>query len=213
MPKAVNIVADKNSNLNRLVNRLAEIDYVTVERKELVGADLIIAPKCAVIVKEARDLLIAIIENTLFEDIARLQALYDDLAIVIIGDPYKANVRMETRGIDGSLSYLSLLSGAKVINSPNFEQTAGLIARMSLHMTHGLGYEVATRAEKTKVSAPVARFLVEGLPGVSVNQSVELLKHFGNPLAVFTASVKDLMEVKFINQETAEKIYEAVRKN
>ena len=62
--------------------------------------------------------------------------------------------------------------------------------------------EKATRPED------YARIVVEGLPNVSGQRAINLLKHFGTVRNIANASVEELAEVEGIGRKIAERIYE-----
>jgi len=64
--------------------------------------------------------------------------------------------------------------------------------------------------EKCERLSDLQRFLVEGLPGISAARAELLLKTFGSPRRVFTASKEELTSVKGIGEKLAEKIIEVL---
>lgn len=53
------------------------------------------------------------------------------------------------------------------------------------------------------------QYIVEGAPGVGPSRAQDLLKKFGTPVDVFSASVEELTEVSGIGDATAQKIIDA----
>lgn len=209
--KSVHIIADTREDRSKIAEGLAKLPGVTVERQELSSGDFILAPGCAVERKSASDFILSVMQGRMFDQIARMQCEYEDVIVMIEGSPYETRSDMAPEAIDGALSWLSLLSGVKVIQSPSVAVSPRLLWRMAIHKTHGLGYEVALRAGKPKDPAPLARYLVEGLPGVGATMAKTLINHFGSPYAVFTASVSDFTAVKGVGKLSAEKIFNALR--
>lgn len=209
--RSVTIVVDDREELDHAAVRLGRYPGVTVERKDLEGGDFIIAPNVVVLRKTPRNLMRSVIQKRLFEQIGSLQSGYDNCIILIEGNPYDHELDMPDSAVDGTLSYISLLSGSKLICSPDNDKTLGLLWRMSLHLTHGLGYEVTVREGKPNDPALNAKYLLQGLPKVNGEIANKLLKHFGTPLAVFNASLEDLMQVKNIPVNIIEAIYKSLR--
>lgn len=209
--KQVHIIVDTREDRSLIATGLEKLPGVTIERKELASGDFIISPNCAVERKSARDFLISVMEGRMFDQIARMQIEYEHVVVMIEGNPYETRSNMAPEAIDGALSYLSLLSGVKVMFSPNVSVSPRLLWRMSLHMTHGLGYEISLRAGKPKELGAGARYLIEGLPGVGPSMAKTLLSYFGSPYNVFTATVDDLVKVKGVGKLSAEKIVLALR--
>lgn len=211
--KPVHIIVDTREERSGIAAKLERLPGVTIERQELSSGDYILAEGCAVERKSADDLIISVIDGRIFEQIARMQLEYQEVIVLIEGDPYQTRSAIAPEAIDGALSWLSLLAGVSVIQSPNVNVTPRILARMAIHKTHGLGYEVSLRAAKPKEKATLARYMVESLPSVGPSTAKTLLAHFNTPHAIFTASVEDLVQVKGIGKKTAETIFNSVRES
>lgn len=209
--KPVHIIVDTRESASGIVDRLSKMAGVTIERQELTSGDYILAEGCAVERKSANDLVASIMDGRLFDQIARMQIEYQEVIVLLEGDAYQTRSAITPEAIDGALSWLSLLAGISVIHSPDVNTTHRLLYRMAIHKTHGLGYEVNLRACKPKEKASLARYMVEGLPGVGSSTARILLDYFVTPHAVFTATIDDLTKVKGIGKKTAENIFNALR--
>lgn len=207
----VTIVVDDREELDRTANLLTKYPGVTVERKDLEGGDFIVAPNVIVLRKTPHNLMLSVKQKRLFEQIGLLQTGYEECIILVEGNPYEHDLDMPDSAVDGTLSYMSLLSGSKLICSPDNDKTIGLLWRMSLHLTHGLGYEVNVREGKPADPTLNAKYLLQGLPKVNGEIANKLLKHFGSPLAVFNASLEDLKLVENIPVNIVETIYKTLR--
>lgn len=209
--REVTIAVDDREELDAIAIRLSKYPGVTVERSVLDGGDFLVAPGVIVMRKRPYNLMQSVVQKRLFEQIATLQTKYKECIILIEGNPYDHEMRMPDSAVDGALSYMSLLSGAKVINSPFSDKTTGLLWRMSLHMTHGLGYEIDVRVNKPKETDHMAKYLLQGLPMVTGETVKRLLDHFGTPLAIFNASVEELLQVKNMPEDIAKAIHKVLR--
>ncbi len=209
--KPVHIIVDSREFNSGIALRLAKLPGVTTEQQELSSGDYIIAEGCAVERKSAHDFIVSIMDGRIFDQVARMKIEYQEVIVLIEGNPYDTRSAMQPEAIDGALSWLSLLAGVSVIQSPDVQSTHRLIMRMAIHKTYGLGYEVNLRACKPKDKASMSHYLVEGLPGVGSQTARALITHFGTPHAVFTASIEDLVQLKGFGRKKAEGIYNAVR--
>lgn len=210
MDKPVTIVVDSRETRAGTATRLEAIPGVTVIRKELPSGDYIIGEGVAVERKAAADLVASIMDGRLFEQLAKMTIEHERVVVLVEGNVYETRSAISEVALDGALSYLSLLSGAQVIASPNVGATVRLLHRMAVHIQHGLGYQIPLRASKPKAPVALAQFLVEGLPGVGPTTAMALLERFGSPLAVFSASKTDLLAVKGVGPKTADVIRAAL---
>lgn len=161
--------------------------------------------------KSGGDFASSILDGRLFSQTERMRALSQKPVYLIEGDPYACVSSIEVVSLDGALSWLAVLAGVQVVFCTDARRAVGLIHRMAVHEAYGLGYTPPFRSEKPKLKAVMDRYLVEGLPGVGPETAGRLLKHFGSPLKVFSASLEQLKSVDGVGPSTAAKIYSAVR--
>ena len=86
--KPVSIVADSRESRSGIAKALAKIPGVTVEQAELSSGDYLIGGGCAVERKAAVDFVTSLMENRLFEQIAKMSVEHERTVILVEGDIY-----------------------------------------------------------------------------------------------------------------------------
>jgi len=210
--ESVHIVVDSRESRSGVPERLARLPGVTTEVRELSSGDYVIEGKLAIERKDANDFLLSVMSGRLFDQVARMSTEHERFLVLIEGDVFSTRSEVLPEAIIGALAWLGHLSGAGVVHVPSAEHTPKMIRRLAIHATHGLGYEIALRSAKPKVTNPlaVAQYIVSGLPSVGPTTALTLLRHFGTAQAVFAASRDELLTVKGIGPNTADNIRQAL---
>ena len=189
---------------------LSQMGNVVLEFKDLPTGDYILAESVVVERKTAADFVASIIDHRLFSQVANMRANYEQPLLLIEGDILHPRSDIAPTALIGALSYVAALAGIPILPSKNASYTASILATVARHCQHGLGYEIPLRCHKPKDTSTVLQYLVEGLPGVGAGRAITLLKHFGSPIKLFNAEIKDLMEVDGIGKQAAQKIYDVI---
>lgn len=188
---------------------LAALDTVTCETVDLPIADYVFAG-AAVERKSAADFLASIRDRRLFSQAEMMAATFESSVLILEGRLDDLQHKFEDEAITGALSWLCCLKAITVMPSRDEEHTARIIARMAMHRTNGLGYEVALHANKPTALPVMQRFVVEALPGIGGGRALKLLKHFGSVQAVFNATAEQLAQVPGVGPKVAAKIVETI---
>lgn len=207
--KAVSITVDSREGRARTADALARLPGVTVEVLEMPIGDY----ACKNIVverKDGPDFVASILDGRLFAQVELMSAAYEVPVVIVEGDPYQTISAIERVSVTGAISWLAVLSGVQLVYSTSTANTVELIHRMAIHATHGLGYIPPFRGNKPKLDRVVARYLVEGLPGVGPTTAEALIEHFGSAGSVFKADEKALQQVRGVGATMARKIRAAL---
>lgn len=207
------IIADHRESRSQVIRQLQEMEEIQVEIKQLSSGDYAIHETTVVERKSAADFVASIMDQRLFQQIAKMKIEYTKPMILIEGDPFSTRSEIKPSSIAGAISYITAIEGVNLVTIANPSETALMLATMARHLQEGLGYEVPTRAGKPKPSKLMSQYLVEGLPGIGPKNAQKLLNHFGSAINVFNASVEDLCTLKGLGVKTAEKLYAAIRHN
>ena len=209
--KPVTITVDSRETRSRMAERLRRIAGVTVITEELDAADYTVGEAIlGVERKDVNDLAASIIDGRIFGQIELCKNTFQTTVILIEGDMRQIRSAIAPHALDGFLSYVALLSGVQLLHSTDADHTAALLHRMALHVTHGLGYEVALRAGKPKDLSSIRQYLVEGLPSVGPAGAKTLLAALKTPRAVFAATREELAAIKGIGPKTIDRIFEVM---
>lgn len=207
----IEIYADHRETNSGLITRLKDNPELNVHVRELASGDFILHGTTCVERKSANDFILSIMDNRLFNQVAKMKLEFESPIILIEGDVFKTRSKIDKKAIAGAMSYCTALQKVSIISVANVEESAILLAMMAKHLQEGLGYEVPLRTNKPKPSQLMSRYLVEGLPSIGAKNARALLQNFRSPLKVFNASVEDLCALKGMGATTAQRIYEALR--
>jgi len=117
--------------------------------------------------------------------------------------------RMSDRAVMRMTDAILLKWGVPVLYSPNKSATVAWIIAKARSMVEGERRQYPLRFEKKpREMADVARFVLEGVPGVSAVLAKRLLAELGSLRAVANASMEELMAVEGVGREKARKIWE-----
>lgn len=209
--KEVTITVDSRETRAGTAQRLRQIAGVTVVDEQMECGDYaVMGTALGIERKAANDFAISIMDGRLFGQIELCRARFDKAVVLVEGDLKAIRSQISPEALDGALSYIALLSGVQLLFSTDINHTVALLHRMALHVTHGLGYEIALRGDKPKELGSIRQYLVEGLPGVGPSGAKTLLAAFQTPRAVFAASESELKKVKGVGPKTIARIQEVL---
>ncbi len=203
------LIVDSRESTSGLIELLTERGAEVV-MEELECADYILADGIAVERKTAEDFAGSIMDRRLFVQIGMLKDAYEQVYIVVEGDPFDTQSAISPDAIIGAMSYISVIERIPVISTGNALHTAEMLLTMQRHAIEGLGYEVPLRASKPKTRETQAQFLIEGLPSVGPTAAKKLLKHFGSAIAVFSATPEQLKKIPGVGPKTIQTIREVL---
>lgn len=209
--KPVRIVVDHREQASVIQALKARPGFeVTVGVLEF--GDFLIGDKLAIERKSANDFGISILDKRLFSQVRAAHEAGVRLIFLLEDDPFKGVRNLTDNAIIGALSYLCVIEELTVLNIPRGHLVEA-VARMGQHATNGLGYEVNLREARPKDPRDAALYLLQGLPGIGRGKAEALLRHFGSPGAVLTASVKDLTGCEGIGPKVAQTIRAALEQH
>lgn len=201
------VIADHRESQSGVVHHLLNLG-VDIRLEKLDVGDYIIGD-VGIERKTAGDFLQSIVDGRLLNQAKLLSETFESSIIVIEGADLYSRRLIHPNAIRGALAALSTDLRISVIPTVDEEDTAGFIA------------VIARRAMKKKEEMPLERrkppsptldrlqrFVVEGLPGVSVILADRLLRKFKTAERVMTASEAELMLVPGIGPKKAKRIRE-----
>ena len=204
------IVVDHRESRSPVFVALKANPELSIVVRELPCGDYLPHPAMAVERKEATDFVLSIMDRRLFAQVLRLKEDYAQVCFLIEGNPYATRSVIKPEAIRAALSYLIAIEGVSVLMVKDAVESHQLIAQLARHMQEGLGYTPPLRGDKPKDAKSMARYLIEGLPGVGPATAVLLAQHFGSPMAVFSASTEARCTVPGIGKLTATRIRAAL---
>ena len=211
-PEPTTLVVDHREPAE-MVDLLRGVSNLVVEVAALEVGDYVAPGRLVLERKTATDLV-----NSVTEDAKRVFSQSDRMArsdevarVLLIEGDFYGNQRMKLPQIAGLISYLAVVQGLSVIPTLSLRHSAMMVAKLTRHAVHGLGYDLGLRATGPREPTAAAIHVLEGVPGVSATRARALLARFGSLAAVAVAEEKALRGIEGIGPATAKLIVETFR--
>jgi len=200
------IYADKREMNSKIFTIL--IKRCEVREKMLNVADYQLSERVACERKTVNDFLQSLIDHRLFEQLTRLKDSFDRPLLIIEGEENLfESRRIHENAINGALASITIDMGVPIIWTRNQLETANLLYVIARREQIQMKKSISIRGKRKFLSKNQEQeFLLSGLPKVSGIIAKRLLKHFGTPEKIFTATEKELMEVEGIGKKMAKNI-------
>jgi Fanconi anemia group M protein len=212
MTDEVKIFVDKREANSRIAAILSK--RCLVEEKQLPVADYLLSKRVAVERKTSSDFLSSMIDGRLFRQIEELKSNFRSPLLIIEGNGlFNDERKIHPNAIRGALASISIDYGVPILVTENNMETAEMLFAIAKREQLERNKSVAVRGRKAKRSAnEMQEYLVSGLPKINRAKARALLKHFGTPERVFTATQEELVQVGGIGPLLAKKIRRLVQK-
>jgi Fanconi anemia group M protein len=187
---------EKRSGLTLLLNKQA----VMTEVKKLPFCDYLINDQVSIERKTARDFIVSIIDGRLFHQASNLVRNCSRPLLLLEGNPFKTDLRMEVNAIRGALISVQSIWNIPIVYSRSVEDTCQIllmIGQQSRIQSHVLTLRHGYRPKRLKSKK---LFVLQGLPGVGPVLAQRLLAHFKSVACVFKASDEQLLEVEGVGK-------------
>lgn len=205
----VKMYVDAREQASGIPAELKELG-VEVEMGNLETGDYILSSSCVVERKTAQDFVISITDGRLFNQAGKMLLNYKRIIFLIEGDIFATRSSIQTEALIGAVSYLSVILGCSVVHYRTPKMAARILNRMAMHATEGLTYDVAFRRGKIAPGKAEALFAIEGYAGVGPSTAKKILNHFRSSFAFVNASVEQLMQVKGIGANKAQRMHDGI---
>jgi Fanconi anemia group M protein len=148
-----------------------------------------------------------LIDGRLLNQAELLRETFERPVIVLEGEGLYEQRAIHPNAIRGALAALTVDLGISIVPTVDEEDTACLLAAMAKREQAQEFKEVVLRRKISGLTlAENQRFILEGLPGISVVLAKRLLEHFKTVERVMGASEKELTKVHGIGKEKARMI-------
>lgn len=199
------IIVDERERKSGIPDLLKSVG-LNLEMKTLPIGDYIVAPETVIERKSIRDLMSSVFDGRLFDQCSRLKEHFEHPIVLMEGNVDEIEEITDNPLIFyGAISTVVLDFKIPVIPTPNAIHTAKLLVSMcSKKETHAGPY-----LKKIKKSSDIERQQLSvlcSLPGIGEKFAVRMLKKFGTPLKVLTATTADLAKVEGLGEARAKKI-------
>jgi len=204
--KKVKIVVDHREIPSGVVHKLEQLG-MEIEARQLSVGDFILSDRVGVERKSVPDFLQSIVDKRLLDQAGRLSETFERPVLILEGEGLYSWRAIHPNAIRGALAALVVDFNIPILPTRDGEETALVLAAIARREQVEQVREVAIRGEpKGLTLSEQQRFVVEGLPGVSVVLAKRLLEHFGTVERVMGASVEELRQVQGIGKEKAKRI-------
>ena len=204
--KKIKIIADHREEASGVIRELKDLG-ADVETRQLKVGDFILSDRVGVERKSVDDFLQSIVDKRLMPQAKFLRETFERPVLIIEGKSLYYRRAIHPNAIRGTLAALAVDVGIPILPTRDEKETALILLAIARREQFPESREVAVRGEQKKLGLPECqRFLVEGLPGVSVVLAKRLLEHFGTVEKVMCASLEELQQVKGIGKEKAKEI-------
>lgn len=207
----ISIVADYREVPSKIPEIIKE-QGVQVELSQLITGDYLINDEIIVERKSRDDFILSIIQGRLFSQCTRLKDTPYHQIILIEGNPYNTNHKIDRQAIKGVLLSVSLSWQIPIIYSANVNDSANTLL-MSANQLLKEKCALRRGGYKPKTYRKKANYFLQGLPCVGPTTANALLKRFGTPEKVILATEEELQELEGLGKVKIKKIRDFLRFN
>lgn len=200
------VIADHREASSSVIRNMYRLD-LDVEMQQLEVGDFILSERVGVERKTVSDFLQSLVDGRLLKQARNLAETFERPVLILEGRGLYTERGIHPNAIRGALACVTVDYHIPIISTEDEEETAKLMYSIVAREQEEGKNEVPVRSERKALTlSELQRFVVEGLPGVSVILAKRLLGHFGSVEAVMKASEEDLKEVHGIGEEKARDI-------
>ena len=203
------ITADHREKKSGLIELLEESGF-HVEVKTLAHGDYLFSDDVVIERKTAHDLIVSIIDGRLFSQIAAMKKIYTTPLLLIEGNPFLTNTKMDRRAIRGAILSIQVVWYIPVIYTKNIDESCTIIKKIFDQLKEQKEEIVLRHGYRPKRLKNLHLFILQGFPGVGAVMAKRLLDRFGTIRNVMNASGDDLMKVEGVGAKMAERIIRTI---
>ena len=187
----------------------------TLIEKQLAVGDYLLSKHVAVERKTTGDFISSIIDGRLFKQMGELKGNFRTPILILEGNGlFNGERKIHPNAIRGALASVSLDYGVPIINTENNLETAEMLLAIAKREQITKKKSISVRGKKKARSMNHRQeMLLAGLPQINTQTARKLLKHFGSPEKIFTATTEELMKVEGLGPKMAKRIRLLLSKN
>ena len=204
--KSVIIYADNREAGSRIAHILK--DRCTLIEKQLAVGDYLLSKRIAVERKTTNDFISSIVDGRLFKQMTELKENFSCPLLILEGNGlFNSERKIHPNAIRGALASVSLDYGVPIIKTENNLETAEMLLSIAKREQITKKKLTAIRGKKKARSMNHRQeILIAGLPQINTQTARKLLKHFGSPEKIFTATTEELMKIEGLGPKIAKRI-------
>ncbi|MBD3620141.1 MAG: hypothetical protein HUJ28_11785 [Chromatiales bacterium] len=192
----------------KIIQRLEGLEGVSLEFVEMDLGDYLLPGDVIVERKSATDLILSVVDKSLWAKVAKLRSQHERVVYIVEGDLYTARFHQQALDVHRALSMMVIDHGVSILPSPDADNSGMLVYLLGLAALQGP--ETGERAGKPTIRLDAQLYLLASLPNIDPDRAKVLLKHFGSARQVLDADADALAQVEGIDRETAERIAEVL---
>ena len=201
----IRIVIDERERKSGIPKLLQTIG-VDVEIKTLPVGDYIVSHETIVERKSINDLMSSIFDGRLFDQCNRLKEHFQFPIIVVEGNVDEIeSISDNPLVFYGALSTVAVDFKIPIIPTPSASHTAKLLVSLASRKDASKG-PLLKKIKKSNDIQKQQLLVLSSLPGVGEKTDIRMLKKFGTPLKVLSASTIDLAKIPGLGESRAKKI-------
>ncbi len=199
------IYADNREISSNVANILRK--RCIVREKQLAAGDYLLSKSVAAERKTTSDFLQSMTDGRLFEQLSRIKESFESVLLIIEGETLFDERNIHPNAIRGALASITVDMAVPIIWTATPLETAEMLFAIAKREQGEKKKSVGIRGKrKFRSMNQQQEFLICGLPEIGAISAKNLLKHFGTPEKVFSASEQDLQQVEGIGKAMAKKI-------
>jgi DNA excision repair protein ERCC-4 len=198
------ISIDYREQASGIIDLLKHADIrILVQR--LQCGDYLINNSTCVERKTARDFIISIIDGRLFDQIARLKKTDINALLLIEGDPFATNIKIDKNAVQGALISITALWNVPIVFSSSPVETTAILLTIGRQWENARKIPLRKRRKFRKKKSK-RLFFLQGLRVIGPAKAERLLRRFGSVIKILTAGEDDLRQVKGIGKSIVSEI-------
>ncbi|MFW9886681.1 MAG: DEAD/DEAH box helicase [Candidatus Thorarchaeota archaeon] len=203
---AIKMIVDSRELPTAVARELTKLD-VDISGESLQIGDYIVSEDVAVERKESGDFIQSLIDGRLFVQLSALRSAYRRPVLIIEGEQLIGLRAVNPASIYGALASIAIRIQIPILWTRNAEETANVLYRLAHLEQVGAKKALRTRSGDARgTDAEALEYVLSGFPGVDTVISRAILSEFGTLENVFSASEKELQNVKGVGKKIAGRI-------
>ncbi|MBW7890928.1 MAG: hypothetical protein H3C48_07870 [Chitinophagaceae bacterium] len=202
----ISFQADYRENPSGIPQILSKTEGVTLSVLCLSAGDYIVNGTIGIERKSAEDFVQSIINNRLFDQIARLKRSVSRLLLIIEGNPYTTAHEMHPNAIRGAILSVLISWQVPIIFSKDKKDTAALLLTIAQQDLATPSKIAALKNYRPKKPHSRRLFFLQAIPGIGPALATRMIVEFGSLKAVINASEEELKKVEGIGKNKAKNI-------
>ena len=218
--QVVQIIIDDRESRSGLIEELIEYEYknmtthVTthIETTRLEVGDIICSDRVIIERKAVSDFVESFIDGRLFGQVADMATSeYTKPAVILEGKTVFGLRDVNPEALRAAMSGIAIGWGVPIIPTKNVAETAAMVVTIARREQFQMKRSISIHGKRSHLSIPQQQvYFISAIRNLGPETAARLLKHFGTPEAVVSATTGDLMDVHKIGEKTATVIREVV---